>query len=66
MTLWGPILFVLDVAPANKVFGAVACVVLIPCMLLWAVRPKFWSVVLAAAAALVWLFLGAVGAGIDV
>jgi hypothetical protein len=61
----GPDLFILDVAPENQLSGVILCALLIPCMLAGVVRPRPWSIALSAIAALVWLFLGVVGKGIN-
>ena len=63
--LLGPILFMLDVAPENQAWGVALCLLLAPCILIGLVRPRRWSILLAVAATLAWLFLGVVGEGIN-
>jgi hypothetical protein len=63
--LLGPILFVLDVAPENRAWGIGLCLLLVPCMLVGFLRPRWWSVLIAVVAALAWLLLGVVGEGIN-
>ena len=57
----GPVLFVLDVAPANRLASLCLSSVLVPCMLVGIVRPRPWLIALSVVAALVWLCLGVVG-----
>jgi hypothetical protein len=61
----GPILFVKDLAPDNQMAGIVLCLLLIPCMLVGVLRPRWWSIAISVNAALSWLFEGIVGSGID-
>jgi hypothetical protein len=63
--LLGPILFVLDVAPENRAWGFGLCLLLIPCLLIGLLRPRWWSVLVSALAALAWLFFGVMGDGIN-
>ncbi len=63
--LLGPVLFVLDVSPVNQAHGVTLCLLLIPCLLVGFLRPRWWSVLVSALAALAWLFLGVIGEGID-
>lgn len=63
--LLGPILFILDVSPVNQMQGYRFTVLLISCMAVLPLRPRWWSLVLAILAAMAWLFLGVVGDGID-
>jgi hypothetical protein len=63
--LLGPIYFIQDVDWENWTAGIAACVLLIPCLTIWLFRPRWWSVLVAILAAGVWLFLGAIGIGIN-
>jgi hypothetical protein len=63
--LLGPVLFVLDVAPENQAWGVGLCLLLVPCLLIAVLRPRWWSLLVSAVAALVWLFSGVIGEGIS-
>jgi hypothetical protein len=64
--LLGPILFVMDVAPANVWSGIALTILLIPAMALVAFRPRVWTAAVSIAALTAWLILGIVGDGIEV
>jgi hypothetical protein len=63
--LLGPILLALDVSPVNQAWGIGLCLVLIPGMLIGLLRPRWWSALVSAMAALVWIFFGVIGEGIN-
>jgi hypothetical protein len=72
LTIWGcdgillgPILFIRDVAPANQAWGVGLSLVLAPGILAGIVWPRAWSALLGVFAALTWLWLGALGLGIN-
>ena len=62
--LQGPIHFVVDSCPENQVFGVVSCLVLLACLAAFAFKRNGWTTVLVVAAALGWVVLGVIGAGI--
>ena len=63
--LLGPILLIMDVAPANVRLGIVLTATLLPALALVAFKRRLWAAVLSGCALLVWLFLGLVAAGIQ-
>ena len=63
--LLGPILFAMDVAPANIGWGIALTVILVPTIALVAVRPRRWTALASGLALLTWLLLGIIGEGID-
>jgi hypothetical protein len=66
MELLGPILFIRDSAWENQVWGLIFAIVLVSGMLSVFIKPRLWSALLAIFSVLGWLFLGMIGAGIDV
>jgi hypothetical protein len=62
--LLGPLLFVMDVAPENQVWGIALCLALLPGLLTVLFRPRWWSALLFVVTALAWIFLGEVGLGL--
>ena len=62
--LLGPILFIMDAAPANVWSGLALTIILLPAMALFAVRPKAWTAALSLVALIVWVILGVIGDGI--
>ena len=63
--LLGPLLLVRDVSTENQTAGLLMCLVLIPGMLIGVVRPRSWSIAFSLLSALAWLFIGAIGSGIN-
>ena len=63
--LLGPILLIMDVAPANVRLGIALTATLIPALALVAFKRRPWAALLSVLALLVWLFLGVVAAGIQ-
>jgi len=59
--LLGPLLFIMDVAPANIWIGVLLCLALVPAILLFPIRPRLWSAVISACALLAWVLLGIIG-----
>lgn len=64
--LWGPLYFVLDVAWQNRIAGVVLAAILFLCMISVVLRPAGWTLALSILAILAWMFVGAVGSGLDV
>lgn len=64
--LRGPLLFVVDPAPPNKVFGLVAVPVLAIGMLSVFVKPHVVTAFVCAVSAVLWLALGVLGVGTQV
>ena len=60
----GPILFIMDVAPANVWWGIALTVILLPAMTLFAFRRRAWTAALSLLALIAWVILGIVGDGI--
>jgi hypothetical protein len=56
--LLGPIWIIKDSSPSNQSRGLILMGVLLSCMVLGLVRPRWWSLPLAALAALVWWLIG--------
>jgi hypothetical protein len=54
-----------DVAPINQLTGLVLFLLLPAAVILAMVKPRTWTMVLAGVAALLWLFSGVVGSGIN-
>ena len=63
--LLGPILFIMDVAPANVLWGVALTVLLLPAITLFAWKRRPWAAVVSIVALMIWVFLGIVGDGID-
>ena len=63
--LLGPITFIRDVSWENQLTGIVACALLVPCMAIGVLRPRWWSLLAAIIALGVWLFMGEIGLGIN-
>lgn len=61
----GPLYFAWDVAWENQVTGVVACLLLVPGLLLGLLRPRWWTGLISLVSAILWLLLGAIGSGID-
>jgi hypothetical protein len=62
--LLGPILFIMDASPTNVRDGIIMTTVLVLVIGLGLWGRRWWSLLIAAAAALLWLFLGIIGDGI--
>ena len=62
--LLGPLLFAMDVAPANVWTGIVLTLILLPAIALVAFRPRVWTAAVSILALLAWVFLGIIGDGI--
>ena len=62
--LLGPLLFAMDVAPANIWAGVALTIILLPAIALVAFRPRLWTAGVSILALLAWVFLGIVGEGI--
>ena len=60
----GPILLIMDASPANVHDGIVMTVVLVLVIGLGLWGRRWWSLLIAAAAALLWLVVGIIGDGI--
>lgn len=63
--LLGPILLIQDVAWENQATGVVACLLLIPCLLVGFLRPRPWSIAVTTVALFAWWLLGCIGMGIN-
>ena len=63
--LWGPLYFILDVAPENQISGWILLLICAMAILSYPLRPRTWSAILALLGVLAWLFFGLIGAGID-
>ena len=59
--LWGPIYFLRDPVPSNRVFGAVAFIVLGLGIVSVLAKRNIVTVVLAIVSVLLWVFLGLIG-----
>lgn len=62
--LLGPFLFLADGSAENQRAGAIMLIVLVLCLTFWIVRPRAWSISLAALAAVAWLIVGILAEGI--
>ncbi|AWM40370.1 hypothetical protein GobsT_11450 [Gemmata obscuriglobus] len=63
--LFGPLTLVLDSSRENQFWGAVLLVLCATAFASAIVRPRPWSLVLAALAAVLWLIAGWLGVGIN-
>jgi hypothetical protein len=63
--LWGPLLFVFDVSPENQISGFVITVLLAAAILSFPLRPRTWTAAIAICGLAAWLFVGAIGSGIN-
>ncbi len=64
--LWGPLYFVFDRAPENRLTGWVLLLLCAALFLLSVVKPRGWTLLLAAFGLLLWLASGILGCGINV
>ena len=63
--LWGPLHFVMDSAPENKLTGFVLCAILVPCLMAFPLKPNLVTAVVFFLAILCWFAAGVIGAGIQ-
>ncbi len=61
---WGPLYFVRDVAPENKIQGLILCAILLPCIAAFPMKRNAITAAISLLAILFWLFLGVIGEGI--
>jgi len=66
MVLLGPINLIFDVAPGNRVAGAVQLLICIVCFIAPLIRRNGWTITAAVLAAGWWIFIGVVTEGINV
>jgi hypothetical protein len=62
--LLGPLHFLMDTAPENRITGIVLCLVLLPCLAAFPLKPNFVTALVSLLAGLCWFAIGVIGAGI--
>ncbi len=63
--LLGPLTFVLDVAPTNRVWGIVLTIILVLCIAAYPLKPRIWTAIITGLGILGWMLLGLIGGGIN-
>ncbi len=61
---WGPLYFVMDAVPENRVTGVILCAILLPCIVAFPIRPNRITATVSLLAIVCWLSLGVIGAAI--
>jgi len=62
--LWGPVYFILDAAPANRLFGVVSAAMLLAAVFALVRKPRLATAFLSVLAGLLWLVIGVLGRAI--